>query len=421
MPIRPAIARDTSLLWSILLEAYNWNGEQRFTAEQLVTDPYAARYLADWPREGDFGVVAETDTGEPIGAAWARYLPEDRPGYGFVAPDVPELTLGVLPGHRGRGHGRALMEALIRTAAGRPTPVARLSLSVEDGNPAVRLYASLGFTRVGRNGDSDTMVLNTDPHPRVFDAHLHIVDPRFPLVENDGYLPPAFTVEQYRARVAGLPVRGGAVVSGSFQGFDQGYLREALAALGPAYVGVTQVPATVTDEEILALDTAGVRAVRFNVRRGGSATLGQLDRLARRVHDIAGWHTELYIDARDLPDLSATLAALPAVSIDHLGLHRDGLPHLLRLVERGVKVKATGFGRVDLDPAETMTAVVRTDPTALMVGTDLPSTRARRPFADEDFALIARTVGEEHLAAVLWGNAAAFYRIGKGGTHAFPL
>ncbi|MET9588970.1 N-acetyltransferase [Streptomyces sp. NPDC006539] len=160
MPVRPAIARDTDFLWRVLLEAYNWNGEQRFTVEQLVADPYAARYLVGWPRKGDFGVVHETDAGEPVGAAWARYLPEDEPGYGFVAPDVPELTLGVLPEQRGRRHGRALMEALIRAAGERPASVDRLSLSVEDGNPAVRLYRSLGFTRVGRNGGSDTMLLD---------------------------------------------------------------------------------------------------------------------------------------------------------------------------------------------------------------------------------------------------------------------
>ncbi|MFE9611838.1 GNAT family N-acetyltransferase [Streptomyces sp. NPDC006012] len=111
----------------------------------------------------DFGVVAETDAGEPVGAAWARCLPEDEPGYGFVPPDVPEPSMGVLPGHRGRGHGRALMDALIRAAVERPAPVARLSLSVQDGNPAVRLYTSLGFTRIGRNGGSDTMVLDVWP------------------------------------------------------------------------------------------------------------------------------------------------------------------------------------------------------------------------------------------------------------------
>ena len=38
---------------------------------------------------------------------------------------------------------------------------------------------------------------------RVFDTHLHIVDPRFPLVPNQGYLPDPFTVDDYRARFTG--------------------------------------------------------------------------------------------------------------------------------------------------------------------------------------------------------------------------
>src|SRR5690606_1855588 len=92
-------------------------------------------------------------------------------------------------------------------------------------------------------------------------------------------------------------------------------------------------------------------------------------------HDLAGWHTELYVDARSLDGLEDRIAALPAASIDHLGMHEDGLPTLLRLVELGVKVKATGSGRIDLDPTAAIRAIMRVDPTALMVGTDLPSTR----------------------------------------------
>lgn len=133
------------------------------------------------------------------------------------------------------------------------------------------------------------------------------------------------------------------------------------------------------------------------------------------MHEVAGWHAELYIDARDLAEVAGTVAALPAVSIDHLGLHADGLPELLRLVERGVKVKATGFGRVRLDPAAAMRAILRVDPRALFTGTDLPSTRARRPFAAADLDLVAEVAGE-HAEAVLWGNAAAFYRIGSTAT-----
>ena len=51
---------------------------------------------------------------------------------------------------------------------------------------------------------------------RIFDSHFHVIDPRFPLTPNHGYLPDAFTVEEYKERTADLPIVGGAVVSGSF-------------------------------------------------------------------------------------------------------------------------------------------------------------------------------------------------------------
>jgi len=246
--------------------------------------------------------------------------------------------------------------------------------------------------------------------PRLFDSHFHVIDRRFPLVPNNGYLPDDFGCDDYLARATPLGVRGGALVSGSFQAFDQAYLVAALINLGPAYVGVTQLPADVSDEEVLRLDAAGVRAVRFNLFRGGSAGLDDLDRLARRVHELAGWHAELYVDSRVLPELEATLAALPAVCIDHLGLSRDGFAHLLRLVERGARVKATGFGRVDLDIATALRAICALDPEALLFGTDLPSTRAPRPFRDADLQLVSDTLDAEQVERVLWRNAVAFYR-----------
>lgn len=245
--------------------------------------------------------------------------------------------------------------------------------------------------------------------PRVFDAHLHIIDPRFPLLENNGYLPPPFTVEDYRARVRGLGVAGGAVVSGSFQGFDQSYLTDALSTLGPNFVGVTQIPADTSDAEIQRLDDSGVRAVRFNVRRGGSADISDADRLARRVYDLAGWHAEFYIDSRELAPLHTTLAALPRISIDHLGLRAEGLPDLLRLVEGGAYVKATGFGRIDFEPGPAMRHILDINPHALVFGTDLPSTRAPRPFEDTDLTGLADVLGADHAANVLWHNAAALY------------
>jgi predicted TIM-barrel fold metal-dependent hydrolase len=246
----------------------------------------------------------------------------------------------------------------------------------------------------------------------VFDAHFHIIDPRFPLVPNNGYLPEKFTAADYRERVEALDVTGGAVVSGSFQAFDQTYLKDALAQLGPGFVGVTQIPVDTGDDDILALDRAGVRAVRFNLYRGGSATLADVDTLARRVHEVAGWHSEFYLDATELPELESTLAALPQVSVDHLAMSDDTSGVLLRLVESGTVVKATGFGRVSVsDPDALIRAIVAVNPAALIFGSDLPSTRAAIPFQDSDIDRIADAVGAEHAHAVLEGNARSFYRL----------
>ena len=248
----------------------------------------------------------------------------------------------------------------------------------------------------------------------VFDSHFHIIDRRFPLVANQGYLPEDFTCADYLERTRNLRLAGGAIVSGSFQALDQSYLVDALATLGPAFVGVTNLPASASDAELLRLDRLGVRAVRFNLKRGGSERVEHLEELARRVYDLARWHVELYVDSRDLPDLKGILTRLPAVSIDHLGLAKEGFATLLQLVEKGVRVKATGFGRVDFDVKTALKEICAANPEALMFGTDLPSTRAPRPYQDGDLLLVLDALGEELAAKALCGNALAFYRPAEG-------
>lgn len=252
----------------------------------------------------------------------------------------------------------------------------------------------------------------------LFDAHFHIIDNRFPLVPNNGYVPAPFTCEEYLQRMTGYRLAGGAVVSGSFQAFDQTYLVAALQTLGPSFVGVTQVPATVSDAELGALDRAGVRAVRFNLQRGGSAEIHHLDSLARRVHEVVGWHVELYIDSRELASLSPVLAALPCVSIDHLGLAKEGLATLRKLVEKGVYVKATGFGRVDFAVTNVLRDLYSANPNSLLFGTDLPSTRAPRPYKDDDFSLVIEALGAEGAAKVLYENGVRLYRPAQSGATA---
>ena len=104
---------------------------------------------------------------------------------------------------------------------------------------------------------------------KIFDSHFHVIDKRFPLVSNEGYVPDEFSCEDYLERTKSFHIAGGAIVSGSFQALDQPYLIDALHGLGPCFVGVTQLPASVSDQEVLKLHAAGVRAVRFNLKRSG--------------------------------------------------------------------------------------------------------------------------------------------------------
>ena len=242
-----------------------------------------------------------------------------------------------------------------------------------------------------------------------FDSHLHIIDPRFPLVENNGYLPEAFTYEAYLNRVSNYTVLGGAVVSGSFQGFDQSYLLSALKSLGPNFFGVTQLPQDVTDQQIIGLNDAGVRAVRFNLYRGGSEDIKHLFSMATRVYELARWHIELYVDSSSLESLASLLEQLPAVSIDHLGLKKAGLPYMHKLAERGVKIKATGFGRLDFDASEAIASLYKANPGCLMFGTDLPSTRALTPFQHSHIDSILDVLDAEGVANVFRKNAMEFY------------
>ncbi len=253
-------------------------------------------------------------------------------------------------------------------------------------------------------------ILGNEIKVKLFDAHLHIIDPRFPLVQNQGYLPDFFSVGDYLKSTAPIEVLGGVVVSGSFQGFDQSYLVDALEKLGPNFVGVAQIPPDADEEELIFLNEVGVRAVRFNLFRTGTESISRLEKMANQVWDLFKWHSELYVDPKELRSLKSLIKTLPMVSIDHLGMSTDALDSVLELVDAGAKVKATGFGRVDLDVLGAMREIHLADQNALMAGTDLPSTRAKRKFSIDDLNLIADNFGED-AELILYKNAQTFYRL----------
>lgn len=156
MIIRPATEQDMPFLWEMLHQAVHIEPGQTRPPMDTLKDGPLAHYLSHWGRPGDLALIAETN-GQRAGAAWYRLFPAHDPGYGYVAPDIPELSLATLPDYRGHGIGTALMTHLIQKATEDGHPA--LSLSVDPRNRAIHLYERLGFHHVKTDeGGSHTML-----------------------------------------------------------------------------------------------------------------------------------------------------------------------------------------------------------------------------------------------------------------------
>ncbi|WP_396668552.1 GNAT family N-acetyltransferase [Microbacterium sp. R86528] len=154
--LRPATQPDGAFLGDMLVEAANWQPAGARPKHEVLTSAVQLRYVTGWMRPGDTGVIAESSSGEAIGAAWYRTLPRNEPGFGYVDIGVPELIIGVRPIWRARGVGRALLRSL--TATAQAAGYARLSLSVERENYATTLYRSEGFAMTDQGATRVTMV-----------------------------------------------------------------------------------------------------------------------------------------------------------------------------------------------------------------------------------------------------------------------
>ena len=143
--LRPVDQQDMRFLRDMLRHAYHWR----------LGDPDLPvyRYVKNWGRRGDAGVVAMKGP-NAYGAAWYRLFPETAPGFGFVDDETPELTIAVVPSHRGHGAGGEMLEALLERA--RADGFSQISLSAEPGQTA--FYEKHGFREVRREDRTVTMV-----------------------------------------------------------------------------------------------------------------------------------------------------------------------------------------------------------------------------------------------------------------------
>jgi D-galactarolactone isomerase len=178
--------------------------------------------------------------------------------------------------------------------------------------------------------------------PGTCDTHMHFYDKRFPLAPTAKIVHADALLPEYRKVLERLGIARTVVVQPTSYGTDNRCTLEAMKALGDSARGVAVVDEGVTDAELDRLTKLGIRGIRFFVLPGGALPWEILENVAARV-DAFGWHVQLQLDGRTLPDRAPLLKRLTGtLVIDHVGKFLEPVPidHpafrvLLGLVENG--------------------------------------------------------------------------------------
>jgi predicted TIM-barrel fold metal-dependent hydrolase len=224
--------------------------------------------------------------------------------------------------------------------------------------------------------------------PASCDCHAHIFGPQdqFPYTANRSYTPPEASTAAYLRMLGALGFERAVIVQPSVYGIDNSCTRDAIVASGGMWRGVAVVEPCVTDSRLAELHAAGFRGVRINLLFKGGLQMETLEQIARVIQPL-GWHVQLLLDGRDLPELAERLRRLPVdFVVDHmghmpasLGTGHPGFQTLLELLRGGrCWVKLSGAYRIAAKPVPYDDAIpfaralVETAPDKLVFGTDWP-------------------------------------------------
>ena len=98
-------------------------------------------------------MIVEVD-GNIVGAIWARIMND----YGHIDENTPSLAMSVLKAYRGMGIGTLLLTQML--LAEKAAGYAKLSLSVQKDNYAVKLYRKAGFTTICETDEEYIMIVD---------------------------------------------------------------------------------------------------------------------------------------------------------------------------------------------------------------------------------------------------------------------
>ena len=125
------------------------------------------------------------------------------------------------------------------------------------------------------------------------DCHHHIYDSRYPWAPEATLKPGDGTVADYRKLQQRIGTSRNVIVQPSSYGTDNRLLMEALGQFGGKARGVAVVTPAVTDAQLMELNKAGARGIRFNLSPPGTTTLDMVKPLATRVAKL-GWHIQVF-------------------------------------------------------------------------------------------------------------------------------
>jgi D-galactarolactone isomerase len=178
--------------------------------------------------------------------------------------------------------------------------------------------------------------------PGTCDTHMHFYDQRYPRAPTAKILHGDALVPDYLVLRERLGIERTVVVQPTAYGTDNSCTLDAMAQIGSSARGIAVVDQTVTDQELERLTKLGIRGIRFFMLPGGALPWEILEMMAARVGAF-GWHVQLQLDGRTLPDRESLLQRLPGtLVIDHVGKFLEpvsvddpAFAVLKRLVENG--------------------------------------------------------------------------------------
>ena len=155
--IREMRIEDQDFITEMLYQAIHVKEGDMAPSRNVLEEPKLKKYYANIGKSTDVGYIAyDKKTRENIGAIWLRLFLNENRGWGYVADNIPELSMAVCNEYRGMKIGTLLIEHLLeKTIEIYPS----ISLSVDSTNKALALYKRYGFKEIGKDNDSITMLL----------------------------------------------------------------------------------------------------------------------------------------------------------------------------------------------------------------------------------------------------------------------